>query len=86
MWERDEFLAEVRDRLEQAQQHHKSFYDCKHKQLEFAIGEWTWLLLLHRPIASLDIQSQGKLGLKFYGPFLITKRVGDVAYRLQLST
>jgi hypothetical protein len=40
MWERDEFLAEVHDRLEQAQQQHKSFYNRKHRQLEFAIGEW----------------------------------------------
>jgi hypothetical protein len=31
--ERDEFLAEIRDRLEQAQQHYKSYYDKKHRDL-----------------------------------------------------
>jgi transposase InsO family protein len=31
--ERDEFLAEIRDHLEQAQQHYKSYYDKKHRDL-----------------------------------------------------
>jgi hypothetical protein len=31
--ERDEFLAEIRDRLEQAHQHYKSYYDKKHRDL-----------------------------------------------------
>jgi len=35
MTERDEFLAEVRDRLEQAQQHYKSVYDRRHRPVEF---------------------------------------------------
>jgi hypothetical protein len=37
--ERDEFLQEVMDRLEQAQQHHKDCYDRKHRQLEFQVGQ-----------------------------------------------
>jgi hypothetical protein len=36
----DEFLQEVRDRLEEAQQHHKDCYDRKHRQLEFQVGQW----------------------------------------------
>lgn len=32
MTDRDEFLAEVRDRLEQAQQHYKAVYDRRHRQ------------------------------------------------------
>jgi hypothetical protein len=33
--ERDEFLADVRDRLEQAQQHYKAQYDAKHREVVF---------------------------------------------------
>jgi hypothetical protein len=35
-------------------------------------------------IASLDVRGRGKLGPKFYGPFRIMEKIGNVAYRLQL--
>jgi hypothetical protein len=53
MREHYEFLAEVRDRLEQAQQHYKAVYDMSHRPVEFAVGQWVWLRHLHRPAASL---------------------------------
>jgi hypothetical protein len=81
--ERDEFLLQVREHLEQVQQHHKEQYDHKHWELHFTPGEWVWLRLLHRPMASLDIKSRDKLGPKFYGPFKILERVGKVAYKLE---
>jgi hypothetical protein len=37
---RDEFLAEIRDRLEQAQQHYNMFYDHRHRELSFEEGQW----------------------------------------------
>lgn len=46
--ERDIFLAEVRDRLLQAQQYAKRIYDGHHRDLEFDVGDWVWLHLLHR--------------------------------------
>jgi hypothetical protein len=75
-------LLEVRDRLEQAQQHHKDFYDRNHHTLEFEVGEWAWLRLLHRTIASLDVHGRGKLGPKFYWPFKVLAQCGKVAYWL----
>jgi hypothetical protein len=35
-------------------------------------------------VASLDVQGRGKLGPKYYGSFLITEPIDNVAYRLQL--
>jgi hypothetical protein len=35
-------------------------------------------------MASLDIKGRGKLEPKFYGPFKILERVGDVSYKLDL--
>jgi hypothetical protein len=82
LYERDEFLAEVRDRLEQAQQYHKLHYDRKHREVEFTVGQWVWLRLLHRPITSMQVQGRGKLGPRYFGPYQILQRVGTVAYRL----
>ena len=36
---RDEILAEVRQRLLQAQQLSKKYYDANHRDLEFAVGD-----------------------------------------------
>ena len=84
MLDRDEFLAEVRDRLEQAQQHYKAVYDRRHRPVHYAPGQWVWLRLLHRPAASLDVRGRGKLGPRFFGPFQVLEQIGDVAYKLRL--
>jgi transposase InsO family protein len=78
--ERDEFLKEVRDRLEQAQTRYKLHYDRHHREQEFQVDEWAWLRLLHRPIASLQVVGRGKLGPKYFGPFQVIEKLDTVAY------
>jgi hypothetical protein len=39
----DEFLAEIKDRLVQAQVTMKSYQDKRHREVEFNIGDWVWL-------------------------------------------
>ena len=51
---RDEMLAEVRQRLIQAQQLAKKYYDANHREVEFDVSAWVWLRLLHRTAQSLD--------------------------------
>jgi len=82
--DRDAFLADVRDRLLQAQSYAKRYYDAHHLPLEFDVGSWVWLRLLHRPAQTLAPGARGKLGPRYAGPFQVLERVGDVAYRLQL--
>jgi hypothetical protein len=84
--ERDEFQQEIRDRLEQSQQYFNSFYDKKHREMTYAIGDWVWLRLINRPVASLDIKGHNKLGPHFYGPFQIAEKIGEVAYKLNRPT
>ena len=67
--DRDEVLAEIRERLLQAQQISKKYYDASHRELEFAVGDWVWLRLLHRTTQSLEPRAKGKLGPRFAGPF-----------------
>lgn len=80
----DEFLQQVRGRLLQAQQHVKPFYDDKHREVVFSIGDWVWLRLQHQPASSLTSGTRNKLAPRFYGPYKITTRIGLVAYRLAL--
>lgn len=82
--ERDEFLAAIRERLEQSQQQYKSVYDHRHREVEYAVGDWVWLRLLHQPVASLNVKGRGKLEPKFYGPYEVLERICAVAYRLRL--
>ena len=80
----DAFLAEVHERLLQAQQLSKKYYDANHRDLEFAVGDWVWLRLLHRTAQSLDPRARRKLEPRYAGPFLVLERIGRVAYHLQL--
>ena len=82
--DRDEVLAEMRERLLQAQQISKKYYDASHRELEFAVGDRVWLRLLHRTTQSLEPRAKGKLGPRFAGPFQMLERIGSVAYRLKL--
>jgi hypothetical protein len=84
MAERYKFLMEIRERLHQAQQHYKTVYDGKHREVLFEVGQWVWLWLVHRPMASLNVAGRSKLGPKFYGPFRISEKLNEVAYRLEL--
>ena len=82
--DQDAFLAEVRERLLQAQEYAKRYYDGHHRPLEFAVGDWVWLRILHRLVQSLLSGPRGKLSQRFAGPFQVTEHIGDVAYRLLL--
>jgi hypothetical protein len=81
---RDDILAEARQRLLQAQQLAKKYYDAHHREAEFVEGDWVWLRLLHRTTQSLDPRAKRKLGPRYAGPFRVLERVGTLAYRLEL--
>uniref|UniRef100_A0ACD5U899 Uncharacterized protein n=1 Tax=Avena sativa TaxID=4498 RepID=A0ACD5U899_AVESA len=81
---RDEILTEARQRLLQAQQLARKYYDAHHREAEFAVDDWVWLRLLHRTTQSLDLRSKRKLGPRYAGPFRVLERVGTLAYRLEL--
>lgn len=61
--ERDAFLVEIRECLLQGQQYAKRSYDEHHRDLEFAVGDWVLLRLLHYTTHLLAAQPKGKLGL-----------------------
>lgn len=81
---RDSSLADIHDLVVQAKQVYKKYYGAKHRDLVFEEGGWVWLKLLHRLAASLGVHSKTKLSPRFYGPYQVLGRIGDVAYCLHL--
>lgn len=65
---RDEFLAEVRERLLQAQDFMKASYDRGHRDVEFQVGDWVWLRLHQRSAVAIKDKAAAKLAPRFYGP------------------
>ena len=82
--DRNQFLHDIRERLLQAAQQYKHYYDDKHRALSFDVGEWVWLRLQHRLAAFLGVGTKGKLAPKYYGPFKVLAKIDTVAYRLEL--
>ena len=82
--DRDEFLAEISDRLALAQGVMKGQHDKKHRDLVFAVGDWVWLRLHHRTAVGITPARATKLGPRYFGPYEVVERIGAVAYRLRL--
>lgn len=51
--EQDEFLADVRDRLLQAQDFVKLAHDKAHRDVSFQVGDWVWLRLNRRSAVAI---------------------------------
>jgi hypothetical protein len=82
--DRDVFLQEIRERLRHAQDLMKQQYDAGHRDVSFEVGEWVWLRLHHGQAVAITEKTGGKLAPKFYGPFQVKERIGDLSYRLVL--
>lgn len=81
---RDEMLTHVRARLIQAQNIMKLRHDSCHREVEFEVGDWVLLKLQPYRQVSLASSANKKLSARFFGPFKILQRIGNVAYKLEL--
>jgi hypothetical protein len=69
--------------LRVGQTRQKSYADNRRRLLEFKVGDHVYLKVL--PIRGMRrFKVKEKLSPRFIGPFLILKRVGEVAYQLEL--
>ncbi|GKE51795.1 putative reverse transcriptase domain-containing protein [Tanacetum coccineum] len=73
----------IKERLQAARDHQKSYADNRHKLLEFKVGDRVmlkvspWKRVVH-------FGKKGKLAPRYVGPFEILKMIGSVAYQLRL--
>jgi hypothetical protein len=69
--------------LRVAQTRQKSYADNRRRLLEFKEGDHVYLKV--SPIRGMRrFKVKGKLPTRFIGPFFVLKRVGEVAYQLEL--
>jgi hypothetical protein len=81
--EAEEQVRIIRENLRVAQTRQKSYVDNRRRLLEFKEGDHVYLKV--SPVRGMRrFKVKGKLSPRFIGPFLILKRVGEVAYQLKL--
>nr|GEV39841.1 hypothetical protein [Tanacetum cinerariifolium] len=81
--ETTEKISQIKGRLKAARDRQKSYADKRRKPLEFSVGDYVLLKVLHWK-GLVRFWKKGKLTPRFVGPFEIVEKVGHVAYRLRL--
>lgn len=76
-------VQEIGQNMLAAQSRQKSYADTRRRDLEFAVGDQV-LLRVSPTKGIVRFGTTGKLSPRYIGPFVITARVGSLAYRLQL--
>lgn len=82
--ERDFILDELRLQLLKSQQRMQVTANSKRRDENFAVGEKVFLKLQPYRQRSLAHRPFEKLAARFYGPYKVIQRIGQVAYKLQL--
>lgn len=64
----------------------KLFYDKRHSERVFEVGDWVYMNLQAYRQQSVEKRLVPKLTAKYYGPFEVIEKIGSVAYKLNLPT
>ncbi|GJY35962.1 hypothetical protein Tco_0421340 [Tanacetum coccineum] len=83
MQETTEKISQIKERIKVACDRHKSYADKRRKPLNFSVGDYV-LLKVSSWKGVVRFGKKGKLAPRFVGPFEIIKKVGPVAYMLDL--
>jgi hypothetical protein len=84
--ERTLILASAQQHLLRMQQRMKAQADKNQTERNFSVGDKVFLLLQPYIQQSIARRKNHKLSFKFFGPFHILERVGQVAYKLDLPS
>ncbi|VFQ92488.1 unnamed protein product [Cuscuta campestris] len=82
--ERDSLLQRLRENLREAQQRMTTAANKHRTELRFVVGDWVLLKLQPYRQHSVVRRSSQKLARRFYGPYRVLERIGEVAYKLEL--
>jgi hypothetical protein len=82
--ERQSLLPVFKQHLERAQHRMRTQADKKRVERQFLVGDFVYLKLQPYIQTSVARRSSQKHSFRYFGPYKILKRVGLVAYKLQL--
>ncbi|XP_071923075.1 uncharacterized protein [Coffea arabica] len=82
--ERMRILACIKEHLLKAQQRTKYFVDRHRTERSFEVGDLVFLKLQPYRQQTIAIRKNLKLATKFYGPFEVEEKIGEIAYKLKL--
>ena len=82
--QREEVIRLIRANLKQAQNRMRQQADAKRSERTFAEGDLVYLKLQPYRQVSVHRRQNQKLAAKYYGPYRIIKRIGTVAYKIDL--
>jgi hypothetical protein len=81
--EAKEGVAQVRENLRIAQSRQKSYTDNRQRDLEFQVRDHVYLKVSSLR-GTFRFHVKGKLAPRYVGPYRICKRIGKLAYKLEL--
>ncbi|KAL9422110.1 hypothetical protein AB3S75_034387 [Citrus x aurantiifolia] len=84
--DRDSMIRLLKENLHQAQSKMKKMADKHRTEREFEVDDWVYLRLQPFKQASLALRKDRKLAPRFYGPYKVLQRIGQVAYKLELPS
>jgi hypothetical protein len=84
LMERDKILQQLKSNLERAQQYMKKQADRHRSDITLQVGDLVLVKLQPYRQQSVALRKNQKLGMRYFGPFEIIARVGNVAYKLKL--
>ncbi|KAF7147605.1 hypothetical protein RHSIM_Rhsim03G0132800 [Rhododendron simsii] len=84
--DRESTLKLFKEHLSQAQNRMKQLADKHQTERVFQVGDWVYLRLQPYKQATMQVRANQKLAPRFYGPYQIIQKVGQVAYKLALPS
>ncbi|GKE24361.1 putative reverse transcriptase domain-containing protein, partial [Tanacetum coccineum] len=75
--ETTERIVQIKQRMQAARDRQKSYANLKRKPMEFQVGDKVMLKVVR-------FGKRGKLNPRYVGPFKVLRKVGEVAYKLEL--
>ena len=77
---RQQLLSLLKQNLCAAQERMRWFTDKKRVERSLTVGEWVYLRLQPYKQFSVHHKKIGKLAPRYYGPFQVIQRIGEVSY------
>lgn len=82
--DRDEALRQLKFHLGRAQNQMTHYANARRKPANIQPGDWVYLKIRPYRQVSMPTKLHPKLSSRYYGPFLVLKQIGAVAFQLQL--